>query len=483
METFRRSHVVGVFNDAWLESYSKMTSRKIFYTTVLLLNLFILATSTVLVSAQSTDQYLYLVSQNGQLIGKSVDPGNPNNVSNLFTTSLSNNSRVYDAIISPDGQWVTIIPVAGASNSVIKLVNTNTGSTRDITVQTNFMTSMSPSLLGLPIQVIWSPNSQLLAFISYDAGNSDVFLYSVSNNTTTNLTADQNSESQLAWSSDSSQLAVMTEKCANINSCSTFIEVYNVAGANRTGSVEVGSWGAAFGPGSLCHLSWSPDGQYLSFVSVCDSSLYATPKELYILNVAQSTYVNITNYTLQARQDQDPLYTYIQAAYNTQWLDSQTLLIGAMYLSSDLNTTTTISAIYNVSSNSFTVINNTEMGQDWSLNPVSREIAFRTSVASYLPNNSAIKVGNITGNTLSTSLTVNAGCDLSWSPTGQFLAFANRGNPLASCENNVQSLAFVEKSTGQVREYAISGGKAFPIGWISLDTGTPANTPAPATLE
>jgi len=120
----------------------------------------------------------------------------------------------------------------------------------------------------------------------------------------------------------------------------------------------------------------------------------------------------------------------------------------------------------------------TEMSSEWAINPVSREIAFRSEALSiqdgdptWRVTRSSIKLANFGHSGLNVSLTASAGKNLAWSQDGKTLAYFKD-------IQQTLSIVFINESR-QPYEYSIIGtSKLFLVGWLNVPANTPTGTPS-----
>lgn len=433
-----------------------------------------------LAAADQTEyRYAYWSQDNGYGLVRiyTVDPHDPAAVLNLTNFTMPYNIPVYSVIPSPDGQWIVVIPGPNnLPNPIIRLLNVATLEMRDIAANLSFTHDDWSATAVRHQRIVWSPDSRYLAFNSYQEESRDTYLYSVAEDSVTNLTSDSASESRLAWSNDNSQLAIAFEDCASYSECTAKIKVLSIPEAIPLSEVIVNQGGGALFDTALCQMSWSPDNQLIAFASICERSLVGSVKEVYIFDPAQQALTRITNYTLTGSVPETSPFLLRAGEYYLAWYDAQTLLIGAAFADSDDKALNFQTAAYHVATSSLSVLSNTEMAQEWAWNSASHQFAFRTTSAPDELQNATIKTARLANDTLEVSQTSDGGCYLSWSPDGRFLGYTNRGIPAGECRESMQDLVFVDTQTGATSFHSVDSNESYEsIGWIAVATNANTN--------
>lgn len=420
--------------------------------------------------AQSTYHYAYAVEERGELTIRVVDPLSPQYPSDLMTTSIPDNMGLIAVYPSPDGQWMALA-FSGGYQSLIRLINAVTLATNDITGIAFYSESLSQ--LEEWTVLLWSPDSKRFTFNTFhtngDVWWTDIFVYTVSNGSLINLTADNALQYDTVWKPDSSQLIAFTDDCTT--TCISTLDVYNIATNTRQNSIDISSITQGGGTGAaICNLAWSQDGLYISLMAGCDTTAYGI-REIYVINALQGTITPVTSFTSQFTSP-DP-FAIAFADYATIWYDAQTLLIGTKFANPE--TQGTLTQLYKFPALTPSILN-AEMAQAWTQAPTSQKLAFRSvtvNLPSLLTQDAVVKIATLDSNSMLTDLYSGvAGCDLSWSPDGAFLAYTDKGTPFAGCDFGTQKLIFVD-SNGQPGEHIIYPREAttierlYAIGWIA----------------
>ncbi len=435
--------------------------------------LFCLSQSVSLLAQPASYVYAYLSQDRvGNVQISTVDPGdNTSSILTSFTTP--NQQQIIHTVANADGTWIALVPyvVYGETNPTIRLLNTVTLEIRDVMV--NLALSSDQYIrLSDPQQFIgWSPDGTKLAFESFHDGSMDVYVYALADDTLTQITDNEGYETRISWSNDGTRLAILHDVCINVDACIADLNIINVSNSTVEVTVPISWEGGSLYEQEICHVKWSPDDSYVAFMQICDGSLYATVKEVYLLDVQQQTLHEVTNYTRETDLPDDSFYMIRAAAYDLIWDDPQTLLIGSSIKTGTATNFTTQTVSYSLTNQTLTPLNTTAMAQEWAVNPVTNQLAYRASTGAYFDQqNSAVKIATYNNNILNEFYTVATGCDLRWSPDGLWLAATNRGLPLESCSDPIQGIQFVSGQNGAVTQHNVAS-TIFdkPIGWVKHD--------------
>lgn len=413
-------------------------------------------------AAPKRDRYGFL---NSKLFGESsLTLLDPNDFAHLEVRKLPvpDGEQLLSRVISGSpGQWVALLYSAG-QESLMRLVNLTSGATLDIA--RGGLSTLSSDYVGPDQNIVWSPDQHLLAF-----NMTNTFIYSIADRSLVQLVTDKPNPSRLAWSQDSMHLAIESEYCSD--TCHLTIESFNVGTHTREISADVSAFsqGSSFIGATLCAFNLSPTGRYISFVSSC-VPIPDLPKDLYVYDLQNRKVTRLTNLTTEMLKDKDVVV--VEGDYHTYWFDDQTLLIGLLTRSNKSNQTQTI--VFHLPEGTSTTLL-TEGVQEWSVNSSSGELAFRSistiDLMNGTPHDPSVKVGIFKKDTLNTSLNLSAGCNLAWSPDGLTLAYTRHTD--SKCANNVESIMFVDRATGNQTEYNVppykveDGDQVIPLGWVA----------------
>ncbi len=425
-----------------------------------------------MLSAQHPSYVYAYVSQDnvGNVQISTVDPGD--NTSSILTTFTTPNQRhIVHTAVNADGSWIALVPfVAPEEVGAIQLINPTTLETREIPANLSFlMGGKSFTLAGPQQRFVWSPDGDKLAFTSFHEGTRDVYVYSLAQDSLVKITDNSDSENRIVWSNDNTQLAILKTTCTTSDNCIASINIVDAANpALQATVIMLPSGGSSLFEYEICHMKWSPDDRYIAFAQICDASLYSNAKEVYLLDVQQQTIEEITSYILDTTIPEGVPFLTRFGGYALLWTDLQTLLIGSAIIASTETDFTTQTVSYSLSSGSLTTLSTTAMAQEWTANPMTNQLAYRANTGSYFyQQGSSVKIATYNNNMLEEVYSVQAGCDLSWSPDGLWLAATNRGLPLESCSDPIQGIQFVNGQNGALSQYNVASTIIDqPIGWV-----------------
>ncbi len=409
----------------------------------------------------------------GNIAVFAVDPLNPSESIHLFNTLAPSDAILYGALASPDGQWIALVLFSPYGQSVIRLVNVNNAEIIDIPLEVGFgifIEYEEPDLLGQPQGIAWSPNSLYLGFIGDDGETTNLYAYDMVHRALIQITSDSRKYT-LVWSPDSQHLATSSTDCST-GLCNIQIETYNFDSKQREAIVSVGLEGSG-GEAGLCQIRWSPDSHYVSFAKSCDILDNARPKELYLLDSVENRLNQLTDYTTIAIQPPGApidFYPIRWAAYDSVWVDDHTMLVGSVHAEDTLDNAISQIIAYDVQTQTQSILRDDIMATNWAINPVSRATAFHSVTGYRRPQNHLdVQVATYANGVLSTTITAPVGCNLAWSPDGEYLAYTDRGQPLVHCYSSVDGIVFIAGSTGQVINQPLSAsGSIWPVGWVEL---------------
>lgn len=398
--------------------------------------------------------------------------------------SISEGSSLVNIAASPNGQWLMLYSVT-QSQSIIQLMNPLTGEVR--LVDQGFLEDLSLSSAVFIPQ--WSPNSQYLAYniISALGGVSDTRLYDLSTGAVSTAFAGFPllSPYELAWSPDSTQLAIATTRCTStdgIVACGASIQRVSIPSLEPLGWVN-----ATDELGQACNLVWSPNGQYVAYFFSCDNNINFY-HEIFVLDVQQSSVQQVTALTNPA-----PLVNTLPLNYNNyysiEWSTDNQLLAGIVKAQggSEINPASFLAGTFAYpvpSMSSIPLL--TEVAREWARNPVTGILAYRED-ATQLDTANSLSVANrqtkiavYQNNALTEMASASPGCDYRWSPDGAYLMYrdVSQQTSLGIICSISGALVMYQSATGSFTTYEI-GGNALSAGWIALPeppTPTPTNT-------
>jgi Tol biopolymer transport system component len=376
--------------------------------------------------------------------------------------------------VSPDGHWIVFIAAAKEGDRrdirLIGLYNAISGDMR-------ILPSGQP--VGVPGSVqgiVWSPNSRYLGMSLLTEFGSDVYVYGVDTAEWTNVTNDGWYHPYLAWSPDASQLATVTQICPIDQPCSWTLEIVNVVDGSRQTTLDLFALAPATG-GVACELKWSPDGRYLTFAMGCESTIFETPKDMFIWDRVTGTVENATRFTLDAYDPATPLF--LAAEYRTIWRDAETFFISAQY-AIEPNIVNTATLMYRLPERELVPLFD-DFVEEWAINPVTNQVAARVVETSSVRSSLVyryelpifVQILSVYFSDTEQVVFQNElpnGCDPQWSPDGTMLAYGQ--TPTGICYEN-DALVFYDVATQATTIYrpVLSDGSTpsaiFPIGWIA----------------
>lgn len=434
------------------------------------------------VTATYSFGYVYQAQQ-GEIGIETVDPTTSPVSTNVLKVPIEASWSLADAAQGVGHEWIALAFRVGPAY-VMRLVNLTSSEIRDVAA--GFLLSPSPdAIMGPQQEFVWSPDGHYLAFntFSNETGlepRTDTFLYSLVENQTFRLTDDAALQTRLAWSPDSRYLAIATVTCSE--ECGASIDLFDPVTRNRTtsSSITSGAFGAnSMGRAGVCHLNWSPDGRYISFMANCDGLEYGYYKEMYLLEVSSGALTQITDFTYQ-QEVIEPFYS-VFADYEPIWVDTEILLISVIQGIGELSSET---FEYNVTTGTLRKVSD-QYVTEWAVNPVSQALAFRSigtnpdldayqrqrqSQPVEIAPLEALSEATAATELLPASITASAGCDLSWSPDGTILAYSMPSGEV--CLSAPQSFGFINSDRGAVTQYVptFEGGEPFTLmalGWVS----------------
>ena len=369
---------------------------------------------------------------------------------------------------SPDGQWLALELFNRQSEAYyLRLINLITGETRDI------MQNVIVNQSGLA----WSDNGQKLAILSESGDNYPATfrynfgIYSVSEDNYSLLrqASDTFLPYELVWQHGNHSLVVISQDCS-VDPCISRLELGNVV----TGNVQQSQTFNSFGD-RLCNIQWSPDNQYLSFSFSCGDglsiSLAQIVKEVFVWNISNSVITELTDFTppFNSLDDlEDIQYGSILFA-DAIWLNNASLIVG--YSVEPPDAVNWGSAIYGLD-NTILPLSSNRL-RDFAFIPQTTPLAFREevlrgSLTTRLEVESANTiVANLDGTTLQPIFSGPPGCDLSWSPDGQYLAYTAFPLPFVACDLSVESIIVYDTQADQSIQSPVPADTVIiPVGWL-----------------
>gem|GEM_PF-3148104 len=416
---------------------------------------------------------------------------NPDGSDDTIPLPIPLGNRLIDVTASPDGQWLMLLSSADDVQSTIQIMNVHTGEIRLLN-QGN-VSHYAGGVFRRDLIPQWSPNSQYLAYnmIFPDGRAHNAHVYNVT--TGTSVIAFYGTTLfypyDLAWSPDSTQLAVVTARCreeAGGIICGSSIERFSIPSLQHLGGVYAGSE-----RGEVCNLTWSPDGNYIAYIFSCDINISNFYYEIFLLNLQQSSVQQVTALTNPA-----PLLDTLPLNYNNyytiEWSADNHLLAGITYgqggAAVDPATFSAQTFVYPVPAiNALPLL--TEFTGDWGRNPVTGTLAYRAEAIQLDASNLRVvasrqtKIGTYQNNSVTEIASGTPGCDYRWSPDGALLMYrdvSQEGTLLGVICSLSDVLVLFRSSTGAFTQYEIAD-EALSAGWIALPEPPPPTYTATAT--
>jgi len=437
-----------------------------------------LAESPLPTLAQDNNKYAYMVfARYDQSILKLIDPSNLTDVQSSQLTIPKTKQLLQRWSLSPKGNWLALIYGRPNESDAIRLINISSREVRDIVPQGRLSPAFN-DYVGFNQAIAWSSDGNVLAFIDFTESGRTVYLYTINNKNLTKLSTDRPQPLRLALSGDGLQIAVESEWCIDREHCDMVsIDVYDITTQTKRKSIDnlfALSKGGSIGT-VICALTWSPMSQFISFVSSCDGTISDIPHELYVWDTQSNTIKQLTHFTEELLKESG--VGGVNANYHMLWYNEQMLLVGVEALS---NKSAQVQTVAYQMPEGLPIVISLASVQEWAVNPLTQEIAFRESslfnLSDMKPQISSVTVGNLSGKTLRRSKSVTPGCNLAWSPDGTILAYTLG----AGCENHrrsfslnpIQSFSFVRVPTGQQIQYTIPSNETskdtviVPLGWV-----------------
>lgn len=331
------------------------------------------------------------------------------------------------------------------------------------------------TLMAQNQDVAFSPDG---SYLSYNIGEQSLgiqpgtMVYDFARADLWQLNTGQGRTSQLAWTPDSEQVALVVTECQP--DCSASLQIHSVSTRQMTQKIEISETipeSATHENTGVCQLAWSPNSRYLSFMATCGRSNYGYNKEIYVVEAQTGSITRVTDFTY-TQERIEPLYAVL-GEYVIAWLSADELIISASYGSGEGTRTT---FIYNVTSQQSTPLSN-GFFTDIEIDPVTGRVLLQPSLNDDYQVQSPIDA--IAVMTQSEQITIieseNAtrpvvGCNPDFSPDGQtFILF------IPKSENCLDRMAELQiwsagKTTALARRFSFPTDPAvafaIPVGWV-----------------
>lgn len=433
------------------------------YIIVRVILLYLVGSVAIMGNAQTranSQEYWYISILNPDRVSfQIINPTNTSQSSSSFQVVLPDNKELNDAVLSPDGTWAAL-DIGYGSTAGILLVNLV--SRESLFIGEIFLSDHPLDTLDTPLhRIVWSPDSKMIAFHLFVPGHQQserqLAIYDLEQQQLINLNSGNNNHYNYAWLPDSGTLAVIT---SSANPRETSIELFDTTTWQSERKLPLAPVirGAAHAS-TICQLQVSPSEIWVSFWYPCDGGSFEFPKEMYVLNLNTGSVEPVTNIS-DPRQDLKPQII----EFSSDWLADDTLLIGAAYQTITREGLQTLQ--FDPTTKNLTILNDVHAFKERAVNPVNGEIAL-------LENDTLPSTDNPeqtptvlfqAENGQALSLMIASGCRISWSPSGEILAFVVT---TAYCHTpTVKAIGFIDRRTGQESIYEMSeSGRAFALGW------------------
>lgn len=404
--------------------------------------------------------YWYISTSNlGTASFQVINPTNTTQSSSIFEISLPENKGLNDAVLSPDGVWVALDIGYGPTAEILLI---NLVSRESLSIGEIFLNDLPLDALDTSLhRIVWSPDSKMIAFHLFVPGNQQserqLAVYDIEQQQLMNLNSGNANQYNDVWLPNSDTLAVVT---ASTNPRETWLELFDTTTWQSERKLPLAPVikGAAHAA-TVCQLQVSPSGVWASFWYPCDGGSFEFPKEMYVLDLNTGNIEPVTNIS-DPRQDLKPQIV----EFSSEWLVDDTLLIGAAYQTITREGLQTLQ--FDATTKKLTILNETQAFEERAVNPVNSEIAVldKDTLSSNGNPDQTATVLFQHGNGQSLPLTIASGCRISWSPSGEILAYVVT---TAYCHTpTVKAIGFVDRTTGQESIYQMpESERAFALGW------------------
>jgi hypothetical protein len=161
------------------------------------------------------------------------------------------------------------------------------------------------------------------------------------------------------------------------------------------------------------------------------------------------------------------------AGYATSWYDVHTLLVGieTIQVLSDNPQVVREIALYDPSQKKMTILSTGFTATEWTINPISKTIAFRreSSDTGFEAKEASVEIVSLRSGVFVPISHEPPGCGLDWSPDGHFLFYTDRGPSPAKCYLPIQGFIFVDTTNGQIAKYPVGNNSIrMLLGWTSV---------------
>lgn len=358
----------------------------------------------------------------------------------VHTFPLGASERLRFAELTPVSGWL-MAALTSPADSIVRFHNLGGDEQREFEMYLRLEYNQAYDHQG----VAFSPDGQFAAMVGSQAGEQDLYLYSIATDTLTNVTHDGAEQQRVAWSNDGSSMAVSSVECVREpdtrQQCSVFLDIINVNSMSRQfrtvlfedAMPELGTPNGQY----PCQLTWSPDNLYIAYVAACDLSLISAPKEVFLVETTTGTLRRVTNYTTDAIEPLNSPYLIRSGVYDLVWRSSDTLIISAAYITPENSAFAAPPetryhvdqeiVAYTVSSDSSQVITPDVAAQSLTIRPCTGELTYfavAEANSTLLSIEAALQIMQPESPYQVSVLSISeSGCNLNWSPDGTQLAY------------------------------------------------------------
>lgn len=368
---------------------------------------------------------------------------------------------------SPNGYWIAF-PLAEKRAdprqlSMVRLFNVSNEQSIDLSVE-NVVLTMT-GFTGKLQNLVWSPNSQYFAINIYKDSHYKILIYHIPTNRIINVSDDENLFG-IAWSNDSTQVVMTTEHCDTPNlGCKTQLAIYDVLLQKQLNAISLSGFIPDFSYRSTatCQISWSPNSRYIAFASICNSTLFNVPMEVYVWDISNNHIIQLTNYTDQTHKASKRLF----GLYNLAWINDATLIVGAVYYDV-FESTRSEAFLYDVEHNQKTLFREsgiTDITSNKSGKIAFRQLPSQISLNTLRTNSYPVTLLSVdTKQRFSDIIQLTDACAATWSPDGVYLAYSFQ----RICSDPIYQLVvanILDNST--VESNIITQHQFIPVGWLA----------------
>jgi hypothetical protein len=459
-----------------------------------LLAIFVISLSTSRAQQLPSFQYAYLIRNSNVVVMDSIDPLTGSQTSVSVQLSSSATERIRFGKASPTGEWVFFEVITGERQSTIRLVNMLTLEQRDIVALANYRA------------IDWSPDGQYIAIAMRDfdmlSGPFDTYVYSIAQNRLETVGSTIEDDYAVSWSSDSQRLLIVSIGYCEIEGqgCpqTALLEVVEI-----TSPLIITRTEFLTSRDRLCNFAWSPDSRFTSFQFSCGGlevgvSGFIYISDMFLWDTVANTIVPITSYTqpLSNLTAVDLSQTFFNG-YSAQWLSSNQMMITVTsgrwndLTGYDPSTVQTGTYIYTIGG-SLTSFSTRSIFQGLR-NPVYPEWPFISTQPQIILDDTgrnrirltdeSLQIASWENNSLNVVRTLPSGCNLRWSPNGEYLLYTTTTTMATGCEREVDKFNIYNRGTGNLIQVQTSPiwYDTDAIGWVRT-TGsvvTPTHTLSP----